>query len=282
MARLLHGEIEAPGGGELKGGGAAREALDGDPRVLALVASTTSISAATVGVPVTVGAEGEAVGGAVGRGWLRPAVVADRGPHVLPGQRVRPVHVAVARDAEPGGVRAAEERRRRRLPAVLASHPPPAPHATVLLRHPRINNQAFTSPNRSPPNDDDADEEEEEEPYPSNRRPSARENEKQRRQPTIYGRQPRSSPIRAPKSQRRNVTCGARGRRRKSRATKAVPPQTSNTTPQRHPPRHFVPTRHGTSKYQAQTSRTLTTTTPTLTPTPIGTNLGGARFSLCH
>lgn len=144
MARLLHGEIEAPGGGELEGGGAAREAVDGDPRVVVLVASTTSISAATVGVPVTVGAEGEAVGGAAGRGWLRPAVVADRGPHVLLGQRVRRVYVAVARDAEPGGVRAAEERRRR-VPAVLASHPPPAPHAAVLGRHPRIKNQAFTA-----------------------------------------------------------------------------------------------------------------------------------------
>lgn len=45
---------------------------------------------------------------------------------------------------------------------------------------------------------------------------------------------------------------------------KAVPPQTSNTTPQRHPPRHFVPTRHGKSKYEAHTSFTVATTTSIL------------------
>lgn len=72
-----------------------------------------------VGVEITVGAEGEPIGGAARGGGLGPAVAVDVGSHVLEGEAVGRVHVAVAREAEAGGVSTAVDHRRR-LGAVVA------------------------------------------------------------------------------------------------------------------------------------------------------------------
>lgn len=76
-----------------------------------------------VGVPIAVGAECEAVGGAASGGGLGAAVVAGEGADVLAGQRVGGVHVAIAQQAEPSGVGGAVEQRRR-LYTVVARQTP--------------------------------------------------------------------------------------------------------------------------------------------------------------
>lgn len=75
-----------------------------------------------VGVPVAVGAEGEAVGGAARSGGLGAAVLAGERADMLACQGVGDVDVAVAREAEPGGVGTAVEHRGR-LAAVVARRP---------------------------------------------------------------------------------------------------------------------------------------------------------------
>lgn len=87
-------QIEAPSGGEVEGGGASGEGVDGG--------ATVGGGGGAVGVPVAVLAEEEVVGVAAAGDGLRGAVVADLGAEVFPGEGVGGMDVVVAQQAQFG------------------------------------------------------------------------------------------------------------------------------------------------------------------------------------
>lgn len=94
-------QIEAPSGGEVEGGGASGEGVDGG--------ATVGGGGGAVGVPVAVLAEEEVVCVAAAGDGLRGAVVADLGAEVFPGEGVGGMDVVVAQQAQFGGVGSAVE-----------------------------------------------------------------------------------------------------------------------------------------------------------------------------
>lgn len=99
---VAQAEIEAEGGGNLREGGAAREAKE----AVAVVEGGRGVG---VSVEVAGVAEDEIVGGAADGGGVGVAGVANLEAHVLEGESVSGVHVVVAEETEFGGVGSAEE-----------------------------------------------------------------------------------------------------------------------------------------------------------------------------
>lgn len=93
--------IETPGGGEVEGGGAAGEGVDGD----AIVGMGTG----GVSIGIAIEAEEEVISGAEDGGGLGGAVVAGGRAEVLGGEGVGGVDMAVAEQAELGAVGSAVE-----------------------------------------------------------------------------------------------------------------------------------------------------------------------------
>lgn len=89
-----------------------------------------------MGVPVAVGAEGEAVDGAERGGCGGGAVVAKRSAAMPTGEGVGNMNKGVAGEAKPRRVGAAIEHRRRLAAVVAEGHPlrPPRPNAVPHLR----------------------------------------------------------------------------------------------------------------------------------------------------
>lgn len=89
-------QIDSPSRSELNRRRSAGEPPDGDEATR--IRDGGGVAAVTV--PIAAGAQHEAVGGAADGDRPRPAVVADRRPHVLDGEGVGRVHLLVAEQTE--------------------------------------------------------------------------------------------------------------------------------------------------------------------------------------
>uniref|UniRef100_A0A7C8ZKH5 Secreted protein n=1 Tax=Opuntia streptacantha TaxID=393608 RepID=A0A7C8ZKH5_OPUST len=134
---LLGVEIQTPEGGELGGGRAAGEALDGGPVVVAVVR-------VGVGFPVAVLAEEEVVVGETAhRRRLRRAELADLASQVLLREGVGGVHVLIAHQAQ---LRAVCSAVHHSLPGVAEIARPAPIRLTILIQTSLFLFQASHSP----------------------------------------------------------------------------------------------------------------------------------------